>query len=78
MNIHDLNLSISEMSEEQLMERIRHLRGERRKSDKPLRKSKKSAAKKTSAKKTPVKNLRTMTSAMTAQEKLDLLKLLES
>ena len=38
MNISDLNTSISDMSEEQLMERMRFLRGERRKSDKPIRK----------------------------------------
>ena len=75
MNIHDLNTSISEMSEKDLMERIRLLRGERRKSDKPIKKPKKPTAKK---KKATVKNPRTMLTTMSREEKLALLASLES
>lgn len=71
MNIHDLNTSITDMSEEQLNDRIRFLRGERRKSDKPLRKVKaKKPARQT-------KNLRTAIATMSAAEKLELLTALE-
>ena len=75
MNISDLNQSISDMSEEELFARIKNLRGERRKSDKPIRKK---AAKAKKAKKAkPIKNLKTMASVMTKEEKLELLKVLE-
>ena len=74
MNISDLNQSISDMSEEELFARIKNLRGERRKSDKPIRK-KTVKAKVKKAK--PIKNLKTMASVMTKEEKLELLKALE-
>ena len=75
MNISDLHQSISEMSEEELNIRLRDLRTERRKSDKPLRKPKAKA--KTKAKAKPIKNLRTMASTMSKEEKLAMLELLE-
>jgi len=77
MNISDLNQSISDMSETDLHERIKNLRGERRKSDKPIRKKKaKAKAKATKAK--PIKNLKTMASIMTREEKLAMIEALEN
>lgn len=78
MNISDLHQSISDMNEEQLHALIRNLRTERRKSDKPLRKSKTPKKVKKVKKAAPIKNLRTMASTMTKEEKLALLATLEA
>ena len=77
MNISDLAQSISDMTEEQLIERIRLLRTERRKSDKPIRKKKTPAKKTAKAPKKTITNLRTMASIMSTEERLALAAMLE-
>lgn len=76
MNISDLNQSISEMTEEELHAKIRDIRTERRKNDKPIKKVKAKA--KTPKQPKKVKNMRTMLATMTAEEKAELLASLES
>ena len=79
MNINDLEKSITEMTDEELMARIKLLRGERRKDDKPIRKratSKKPASQR-AAKHKGVKNLKSLLSVMSPEERAELLKTLE-
>ena len=77
MNINDLEKSITEMTDEELMARIKSLRGERRKDDKPIRKRAKKPTSQRAAKHKGVKNLNSLLSVMSPEDRAELLKTLE-